>query len=571
MCDFGGRDRRRQTLSDLRDKVDKYEAILARLKTCSDQELAAILSRDTVSTLDAGSDTLKDRSTDQDLELLGGIMDRQVELVLIATQRRADTGLDRRLALDAEGNIKAYGSLSNQLLSTASDKNEDQAMLAVTCHMCDWPIAREDPNSAETAGNQFFRTAKALLDEELDADRPAISTIQALALMAKREVFCGRGQRAGLYFAMCARLVLDLGLHLDVSALVPLGKVTIEQAYVRSQCFWGIWSLDKEFTALLGRPCMLRDIVITCPMPAHWHADDFNWAASVASATLRADQHNQSDTMHIAASTIDMSRLFLKSMEQIYWNVSRRSFDDMLTDLESLMASTNEAINCLPSVTPDTAVTPPVVSLHIFYQSHIIMACRPLLVVHSDGRSELLDNRKRCVDAAREIVRLTGVFKQSSRFGLVKTINAHQHCLVLAGSVFLYELLTSEPSLVGLDREMARFGLDQVLSFLDELSTLRPVAKQAATNLRSVLQQRVPSTIQSDHDFQLSLSLSSQIPDNCAQMWIDSLEFLPSMTTPLSLSGSGTNTPTTLQHVDTAFLFDNLFGNVNGHAFNSIG
>lgn len=51
-----------------------------------------------------------------------------------------------------------------------------------------------------TAGNTFFEMAKSLLEDELE--KPSVTTVQALCLMAKREAYCGRPLRGGLYIAM---------------------------------------------------------------------------------------------------------------------------------------------------------------------------------------------------------------------------------------------------------------------------------------------------------------------------------------------------------------------------------
>lgn len=59
---------------------------------------------------------------------------------------------------------------------------------------------RSDPNDPHTAGDSFFETAKTYLEEELE--RPSITTVQALALIAEREAFRGRTVRAGLYHVM---------------------------------------------------------------------------------------------------------------------------------------------------------------------------------------------------------------------------------------------------------------------------------------------------------------------------------------------------------------------------------
>lgn len=73
----------------------------------------------------------------------------------------------------------------------------------------------------------------------------------------------------------CGRLVLDLGLHLDCLHLLDRGILTDTDRYVRSVTFWGIWSVDKEYSAMVGRPCSIRNVVITCPKSGHWTLEDF--------------------------------------------------------------------------------------------------------------------------------------------------------------------------------------------------------------------------------------------------------------------------------------------------------
>lgn len=73
----------------------------------------------------------------------------------------------------------------------------------------------------------------------------------------------------------CGRLVLDLGLHLDCLHLLDRGILTDKDRYVRSVTFWGIWSVDKEYSAMVGRPCSIRNVVITCPKPGYWPLEDF--------------------------------------------------------------------------------------------------------------------------------------------------------------------------------------------------------------------------------------------------------------------------------------------------------
>lgn len=72
------------------------------------------------------------------------------------------------------------------------------------------------------------------------------------------------------------RLVLDLGLHLDPSPLIEQGFLSPFDGYVRRVTFWGVWTVDKEFGAVLGRPGTLTDLsTTTCPRPPYWREDDF--------------------------------------------------------------------------------------------------------------------------------------------------------------------------------------------------------------------------------------------------------------------------------------------------------
>lgn len=68
---------------------------------------------------------------------------------------------------------------------------------------------------------------------------------------------------------------MDLGLHLDPAPLVTQGYLTPFDSYVRSCTFWGVWTIDKEFGAILGRPGTLLNLNITCPRPPYWRDDDF--------------------------------------------------------------------------------------------------------------------------------------------------------------------------------------------------------------------------------------------------------------------------------------------------------
>lgn len=138
-----------------------------------------------------------------------------------------------------------------------------QAVLAFASQWTDDPRVRTDPSDPHTAGNAFFQTAKELLDT--DFEQPSLSTVQALVVMASREHSCGHDARGWVYNGIACRLALDMGLHLDHTALVQRDILSRRDAFLRSMIFWTVWYFDKEYCALIGRPSSFKDVIITCP------------------------------------------------------------------------------------------------------------------------------------------------------------------------------------------------------------------------------------------------------------------------------------------------------------------
>jgi len=68
---------------------------------------------------------------------------------------------------------------------------------------------------------------------------------------------------------MATRLALDLGLHIDTSALVLAGKMTTKISRARRMAFWGTYLNDQYVIRIL----LLRHILLTSPLgcgPSTW-------------------------------------------------------------------------------------------------------------------------------------------------------------------------------------------------------------------------------------------------------------------------------------------------------------
>ena len=149
------------------------------------------------------------------------------------------------------------------------------AILAHAAHLSSRPEVRTDPNEPATAGNCYFRTARKLLEVELES--PSMTTVQALALMGSREAGCGRDVGLGwLYSGMSFRMALDLGLHLRCDDLVKKGQISQEEADARVTTFWGCYLFDKGWSAYLGRPeSMPAHLAERTPRPALKAEEEF--------------------------------------------------------------------------------------------------------------------------------------------------------------------------------------------------------------------------------------------------------------------------------------------------------
>lgn len=114
-------------------------------------------------------------------------------------------------------------------------------ILSLACRFSDEAAARLNLSNRESAGDQFFEEAEAILAGQEDQSLP---TIQALALMSLREASCGRSDISRFYGSQSIRMAVESELHLDQLGLSGL-TFSCEEREVRSTTFWGCFTLDQ--------------------------------------------------------------------------------------------------------------------------------------------------------------------------------------------------------------------------------------------------------------------------------------------------------------------------------------
>ncbi|KAI9147084.1 Nitrogen assimilation transcription factor nirA [Paramyrothecium foliicola] len=116
---------------------------------------------------------------------------------------------------------------------------------------------RSDPDDSNTAGYRYLDAAALLLQLELKS--PAITTIQSLIVLGTVCHAFGQDAAGWQHSGMAHRLILEMGFNQDPASLVTSGQMTIEEAELRRQIYWSLYTVDKLAAVYTGRVCSMLD------------------------------------------------------------------------------------------------------------------------------------------------------------------------------------------------------------------------------------------------------------------------------------------------------------------------
>ncbi|KAF2451687.1 hypothetical protein P171DRAFT_426166 [Karstenula rhodostoma CBS 690.94] len=310
------------------------------------------------------------------------------------------------------------------------------AMLALGCHFTSWPAARAVRDDSATAGDHFFREAKRLILEDDLHEVPALTTVQALALMSVREAGCGREAKGWVYSGMSFRMACDLGLNIDMS-----GKSKIEETEedARRITFWGCFLFDKCWSNYLGRLPQLPRAIVTVPKPEVFPTEDAEiWSAYTDSGVSQA--HSQpSRTRAVAIQISKLCEISSDLMNYFYNPIDMDKAKGKQTELKKL-SEIHQRLETwtreLPKeLEPKEGGLPSMLVMHMFFQLLYIHLFRPFLK-YNPNNSPLpahVSPRKLCTQAAAMISKLLRLYKRSH--GLRQICNivvyiAHSACTI---------------------------------------------------------------------------------------------------------------------------------------------
>ncbi|KAG5977143.1 hypothetical protein E4U55_007026 [Claviceps digitariae] len=273
---------------------------------------------------------------------------------------------------------------------------------------------RKDPNDVRTAGWMFRSRVRELLGSALDCS--SITTIQALLQMTNSLFALGDERSAAwLYAGLAFRMIIDLGMHVDLSRMG--GHLSDEDLEIRRRVFWAAFVIDKMQSLYQGRPASLRDADVLVPIKFLDTYEELEYWQPFAYSSRPSD-HPGSPAYSVStfAALCKLSLAMSDILSSIY---TERSVDQtpatLSSTLENLQCKLDEWKSALPEhiqldkTGPDDlmAFSPPhVFSLHAMHNVLIILLHRPFLAdghLYNTSRSMLVDSFMKCANAASNI------------------------------------------------------------------------------------------------------------------------------------------------------------------------
>ncbi|OKL62053.1 hypothetical protein UA08_02149 [Talaromyces atroroseus] len=301
------------------------------------------------------------------------------------------------------------------------------SVLALAARYSDDISLRTDPLDANTAGDALQRTAKFILQSEVE--HPTVSTVVSLAILALREMSTNKEAIGWTYIGIAVRIAYNLGLNLDCTPWLNKNLISEEEAEIRKIAWWGCYLLDKLFNIGLGRPGMIKEWDITALRPSllrsvefsPWEIHEEGLNISIPMSRSISNMHYMCEIFRIVSNALD--QIFLKlpssaktprpahsySLHLQYHTVTillhrpflRRREQSTLSDLVSLTDLTHNQI-C-------TASAEAISSVLRAYRTHYTLRRIPISTVHAVGTGSvvhLLDATSQDPIMSRTAIRL---------------------------------------------------------------------------------------------------------------------------------------------------------------------
>ncbi|RGP69104.1 nitrogen assimilation transcription factor nit-4 [Fusarium longipes] len=281
---------------------------------------------------------------------------------------------------------------------------------------------RKDPNDVRTAGWKYRERVRELLGGSLD--RSDITTIQALLVMTNSLFALGDERSAAwLYAGLAFRMLIDLGLHVDLTNSQLFSDEDLE---IRRRVFWGAFVVDKIQSLYQGRPVTLKEADAMVPIK---FVDTYSELEFWQPFAYSTSKNNYAGSPAYSISTFTalckLSIVMSDIMSCIYTvRTTDQNPAELSAMLDKLQRKLREWEDALPdhlkpeaASQPDAEVPPPhVLSLHAMYNVLVILLHRPFVAdghLYNTFRSISVDSVIKCSAAASRICSLLRAYHRA--------------------------------------------------------------------------------------------------------------------------------------------------------------
>ncbi|KAF8646644.1 hypothetical protein AX16_007143 [Volvariella volvacea WC 439] len=280
------------------------------------------------------------------------------------------------------------------------------ALIALGSAFSDDPLIR-DSRSRE----YFAQAAKGYLEAE--CQKPNISAVQALSILASYHSSKGEQTLGYLYFGMSARVCQSLGLEMDCSQWVQAGLIGEHDMLDRNWAYWMTFSQDICWSLYVGRDFCVQPPSQPLPVPfVDTEMDRMPWF--YPPAKIPPQPNFLSKTFAAGCQLLMIARRIMNVVNNLSQAKARREVNEELVsmiDLEmnnwkgNLGPELDITIKSRPTSTPHRLV------LHLVYWWLFILLHRPFYYQRAQPGKKSIEHVKLCKRGADNIMELLETYR----------------------------------------------------------------------------------------------------------------------------------------------------------------
>ncbi|KAH9065320.1 hypothetical protein EDB87DRAFT_1595180 [Lactarius vividus] len=363
------------------------------------------------------------------------------------------------------------------------------ALLAVATAFSDDPAIR-DPLTRK----RFADKAKSYLEDE--CERPKLSAMTALSILANYHSSENHATLGYIYFGICARMSQALGLGIDCSPWVETGLITHAGMMDRNWALWTTFCQDTTWSLYVGRDFCTASSVDpdTIPVPfVSPELDQFlgSWpnGEKVAPDHISGTFSATCSLMQIARDIADVVSNFSRLGDRYEANEFRIAQMDLkLSTWKNDLPSEIDFVKSNPC-----APQPHQLMLHMTYHWLTILLHRPFYRRRRscEDLNDYTDHIRPCNRAAAEIMELAQIWRAHFKLRCVPITMIQ--VISAAATIFVVAAVqaVSGPRVAHGALESAEKNAETAIQYLREIGESFASATSIADILQHLLQQQV--------------------------------------------------------------------------------